>query len=84
MSSRRGLKKKRYEAEGAKEYREVNRRIEKAVKKARGLDRCSVRGECNLPEQKQQQESISDGKGSNLRETGSVLNYPGQVREMSY
>ena len=45
MSSRRGLKKKRYEAEGAKEYREVNRRIEKAVKKARGLDRCSVQSE---------------------------------------
>ena len=32
---RRDLKKKRYEAEGAKEYREVNRRIQKAVKKAK-------------------------------------------------
>ena len=32
---RRGLKKKRYEAEGAKEYREANRRIQKAVKKAK-------------------------------------------------
>ena len=31
---RRDLKKKRYEAEGAKEYREGNRRIQKAVKKA--------------------------------------------------
>ena len=31
---RRDLKKKRYEAEGAKEYREPNRRIQKAVKKA--------------------------------------------------
>ena len=31
---RRDLKKKRYEAEGAKEYMEVNRRIQKAVKKA--------------------------------------------------
>ena len=31
---RRDLKKKRYEAEGAKEYREANRRIRKAVKKA--------------------------------------------------
>ena len=28
---RRDLKKKRYEAEGAKEYREANRRIQKAV-----------------------------------------------------
>ena len=31
---RRDLKKKRYEAEEAKEYREANRRIQKAVKKA--------------------------------------------------
>ena len=31
---RRDLKKKRYEAEGAKEYREANKRILKAVKKA--------------------------------------------------
>ena len=31
----RDLKKKRYEAEGAKEYREANRRIQKAVKKAK-------------------------------------------------
>ena len=33
---RRDLKKKRYKAEGAKEYREANRRIQKAVKKAKG------------------------------------------------
>ena len=32
---RRDLKKKRYEAEGAKEYREANRRIQKVVKKAK-------------------------------------------------
>ena len=32
---------------------------------------CSVRGDCNLPEQKQQQENISAGKRSNLRETRS-------------
>ena len=32
---RRDLKKKRYEAEEAKEYREANRRIQKAVKKAK-------------------------------------------------
>ena len=32
---RRDLKKKRYEAEGAKEYREANWRIQKAVKKAK-------------------------------------------------
>ena len=32
---RRDLKKKRYEAEGAKEYREANRRIQKGVTKAK-------------------------------------------------
>ena len=32
---RRDLKKKRYEAEGAKEYREANRRVQKAVKNAK-------------------------------------------------
>ena len=32
---RRDLKKKLYEAEGAKEYREANRRVQKAVKKAK-------------------------------------------------
>ena len=32
---RRDLKKKRYEAKGAKEFREANRRIQKAVKKAK-------------------------------------------------
>ena len=32
---RRDLKKKRYKVEGEKEYREANRRIQKAVKKAK-------------------------------------------------
>ena len=32
---RRDLKKKRYEAEGAKEYREGNKRTQKAMKKAK-------------------------------------------------
>ena len=32
---RRDLKKKRYEAEGEKEYREADRRIQKAMKKDR-------------------------------------------------
>ena len=32
---RRNMKKKRYESEGAKEYKEANRRIQKAVKKAK-------------------------------------------------
>ena len=32
---RKALKQQQYEAEGAKEYRETNRRIQKAVKKAK-------------------------------------------------
>ena len=68
---RRDLKKKRYEAEGAKEYREANRRVQEGSEESiGGLDRGSVRGDWSLPEQKQQQESISAGEGSNLRETG--------------
>ena len=44
-NERRDLKRKRYEAEGAKEYREANKRIQKAVKKAQEdwIDRCSMR-----------------------------------------
>ena len=46
---RRDLKKKRYEAEGAKEYRQANRGIQKAVKKAKedwiGAQSPSVRGD---------------------------------------
>ena len=76
---RRDLKKKRYEAEGAKEYREANRRVQKAVKKAK---EDWIGAQCEeietplsfpyfcMPEQKQKQESISAGEGSNLRETG--------------
>ena len=80
---RRDLKKKRYEAEGAKEYREANRRVKKAVKKAKE-DWIGAQCEEIETEQKQQQESISAGEGSNLRETGYVLNYPRQVWEISY
>ena len=35
LCERRDLKKKRYEAEGAKEYREATKRVQKAVKKAK-------------------------------------------------
>ena len=35
FDERRNLKKKRYEAEGAKEYKEANKRIQKALKKAK-------------------------------------------------
>ena len=43
-NKRRDLKK-RYEAEGAKEYREVNYRIQKAVKNQNETYRYSVRGD---------------------------------------
>ena len=78
------LKKKRYEAEGAKEYREANRRIQKAVKKAK---EDWIGAQCEESEtclNKNNSKSISASEGSNLRETGKVLNYPGQVWEMSY
>ena len=40
------LKKKRYEAEGTKQYREANRRIsEDSEESKERLDRCSVRGD---------------------------------------
>ena len=68
---RRDLKKKRYEAEGAKEYREANRRIQKAVKKAK---EDWIGAQCEEIEtclnKKQQQESISASEGFNFRETG--------------
>ena len=68
---RRDLKKKRYEAEGAKEYREANRRIQKAVEKAK---EDWIGAQCeeiiSCLNKKQQQESISAGEGSNIRETG--------------
>ena len=67
---KRDFKKKRYEAEGAKEYREANRRTQKAVKKAKEDWIGAQCKEIDLPEQKQQQESISASEGSNFRETG--------------
>ena len=43
-----------------------------------------VREDQNLPELKQQHESIPACEGSNFRETGLIHNYPGQLWEMSY
>ena len=66
---RRDLKK-RYEAEGANEYREANRRIQKAVKKAKedwiGAQCKEI--ELALPKTTVR-EHITD-EGSHLRETG--------------
>ena len=48
---RRDSKKGRYAEEGSREYREANKRVKKALKKARGLDRYSVQGDWCLPQQ---------------------------------
>ena len=42
--------------------------------KARGLDRCSERGDQNLHKQKQHQVSMSAVEGSKFRETGRYSN----------
>ena len=59
----------RYEAEGAKEYRKANRRVQKAVKKAK---EDWIGAQCEEIETclNKKQERISAGEGSNLRETG--------------
>ena len=73
------------EAEGAKQNRAANKRIQKAVRKAK---KDWIGAQCEEIEtclnKKQQQERISACKRSNLRETGLVVNYPGQDLEMSY
>ena len=67
---RRDLTKKRYKAEAAKEYREANRRGQKAVKKAKDWIGVQCEEIETCLNKKKQQESISAGEGSNLRETG--------------
>ena len=74
--SRRDLKKKRYEAEGAKEYREANRGIQKAVKKAKE-DWIGVQcEEIETSTKRKKEKTIArqhisfNGEVSNLRETG--------------
>ena len=78
---RRDLKKKRYEAEGAKEYREANRRIQKAVKKAKedwiGAQCEDIETCLNKNNSKRAYQLVKDL-------TSEKLNYPGQVWEMSY
>ena len=63
---RKDLKKKRYEAEETKEFREANKRIQKAVKKAK---EDWIGAQCEDFETCLN-ESIKTGKGSNLREAG--------------
>ena len=59
------MKQKEQKIQGSKQEDSEGSEESKGI-----LDRCSVRGHLNLPEQKQQQESISAGGGSNLREIG--------------
>ena len=82
---RRDLKKKRYEAEGAKEYREANRRIQKAVKKAKedwiGAQCKEIETCLNKTNNKRAYLLVKD-LTSEKQDRSS--NYPGQVWEMSY
>ena len=61
---RRDLKKKRYEAEGAKQYREANRRIQKAVKEAKEdwiVDQCDEIETClNKNNSKREYQLVKD------------------------
>ena len=62
---RRDLIKKRYVAEGAKEYREAKKK-EGSEESEGGLDRCSVRGDRNLPRQKNKSKrAYQGGEGPN-------------------
>ena len=66
------MKKKRYEAEGAKEYKKANKRIQKTVKKAKEdwmAAQCEETETCL--EKRQKQNIISAGEGCNFRETGN-------------
>ena len=81
FDERRDLKK-RYEAEGAKEYREANRRIQKAVKKAKQDwvgDQCEEIETYQLvkdltPEKQGRSSTIQDKSGKCLTEEKEILN----------
>ena len=80
---RRDLKKKRYEAEGAKEYREANKRVQKAVKKAKedwiGAQCEEIETCLNKYNSKRAYQLVKD-----LTSEKQGRSYPGQVWEMSY
>ena len=60
-------------------YREAKKRIQKAVKQGRPGRVYQLRGDRNLPEQKQHQQRIQSGEGNKVYRQL----YPGQVWEMS-
>ena len=82
----RPVKKKRYEAEGVKKYRNANRRIQKAVKKAKGDwigAQCEKIKTClNKNNNKRAYELVKDLTSEN--QAGWVLKYSGQDWEMCY
>ena len=79
---RRDLKKKRYDAEGAKEYREANRRIPKAVKKAKddwiGAQCEEIETCLNKNNSERAYQLVKD-----LTSEKQGRSYPGKVWEMS-
>ena len=76
--------KKRYEAEGAKEYKEANKRIQKALKKAKedwiGAQCEEIETCLNRNNSKRAFQLVKDLTQRNRE----VLSYAGQVWEMSY
>ena len=71
---RRYLKKKRYEVEGAQQQQGSKQEASEGSEESKGgLDRWTMPGDSNLAEQKQQQESISAGEGSNPEKQGRSL-----------
>ena len=77
------MKKKRYDVEGAKEYREANRRIQKAVKKAKedliGAQCKEIETCLNKNNSKRAYQLVKDPTSEK-----QARSYPGQVWEMSY
>ena len=79
---RRDLKKKRYEAKGAKEYREVNRRIQKAVKRAK-VDwigaQCEELKTClNKNNSKRAHQLVKDLNSENQGRSSTIQEKPGK------
>ena len=79
---RRDLKKKRYEAEGANEYKEANRRIQKAVKKAKEdwigaqceeIETCLNKNNSKTSEKQGRSSTIQDKSEKCLTEEKEIL-----------
>ena len=75
------MKKKRYEAEGAKEYREAKKRFQKAKGDYIGIHCEEIEICLNKKKKKKKQESIPAGEESNFRETGSSTTIQDRARK---